>query len=177
MRVQLHLYENSPGSKGIICGNFLRYNDDSDYPISRGEFGINQFVITTKISFETFSDHVGSPHLTFIAEKAIRGKSTGEQLYAAGKDLWLSGKSEVYASAYIYSSLRDFLTDLLSRTGRVNAFTETLTPDYSNMDYNCTYFFIFNFCETIAKRVVREYRKKLREFEKSHPEISEEESV
>jgi hypothetical protein len=73
--------------------------------------------------------------------------------------------------------LRAFLTDLLKSTSGVNAFAETLTPDYSDIGYNCSYFFIFKFCEVIAKRVVREYRKKLREFEKAHPEISEEESA
>lgn len=178
MRVELHLYEDTcirTVNKGILWGNFVRYEDGSTSSIiSRDERYKNQFMITVKIRIETYSDRVGLPELTFIAEKAKKGKSTGERLYVSTDTLWVEHHSEAYASAYIYAKLREFLTDLLSSTKRVNAFAETLTPDYSDISYRCSYFFIFKFCEVIAKRVMREYRKKLREFEKSHPEISEE---
>lgn len=180
MRVKLHLYEDTcirTVNKGILWGNFMRYEDGSISPISRDERYLNQFMITAKIRIETYSDRVGVPELTFIAEKASKGKSTGERLYTSKATLWIEDHSIAYTSAYICTQLRDFLTDLLSNTGRVNAFAETLTPDYSDIGYQCSYFFIFKFCEVIAKRVVREYRKKLREFKKSHPEISEEESA
>lgn len=178
MRVELHMYEDTcirTADKGILWGNFVRYEDRSTSPISRDERYNNQFMITTKIQIETYSDYVGHPELTFIAEKAKNGESTGERLFTSSAVLRIGGESESYTSAYICTQLRAFLADLLGTTSKVNAFAETLTPDYSDIDYNCSYFFIFKFCEVIAKRVVREYRKKLREFEKAHPEISEEE--
>lgn len=178
MRVELHLYEDTcigTANKGILWGNFVRYEDDSTSPLSRDEWHKNQFIITTKIQFETYSDHISFPELIFIAEKAARGKSTGERLFTSGATLLIEDHSIAYASAYICTQLRAFLTNLLGTTSRVNAFAETLTPDYSDIGYQCSYFFIFKFCEVIARRVVREYHKKLREFRKAHPEISEEE--
>lgn len=180
MRVELHLYEDTcigTANKGILWGNFVRYDDNSTSPLSRDERYKNQFMITTKIGIETYSDYVGFPELTFIAEKAKNGESTGERLFTSSAVLRIGGESESYTSAYICTQLRAFLTDLLASTSGVNAFAETLTPDYSDIGYQCSYFFIFKFCEVIAKRVMREYYKKLREFEKMHPEISEEESA